>query len=85
MECELIAYLATKRARLHESQVMCIGWLACAEQAWLRGDVSQMFLIPVTTGDAEREHALVDASDLPRMRVCVIGAVARAGLLGAGG
>ena len=57
---EFIARLTTKRARLHEPQVMRIGRLAVAQEAWLEGDVAKMLLIAVATWRAYREHALVD-------------------------
>jgi len=44
-----------------------------------------MLLVAVATGDADREHALVDGVGLMRMRVGVIGAVARPRLLVRGG
>src|SRR6516162_2837156 len=84
-DCELIADLAAERARLREAQVMRVGWLARAEQAWQRGDVAQVLLVAVAPRDADGEHALVDGADLMRMRVGVIDALARARLLGCGG
>jgi hypothetical protein len=35
---ELIADLAAERTRLQVAQVMRVGWLATADQAWLLGD-----------------------------------------------
>jgi hypothetical protein len=57
---EFIARLTTKRARLHEPQVMRIRRLAGAQEAWLEGDVAKMLLVAVATWHAYREHALVD-------------------------
>src|SRR5262249_61428694 len=57
---EFIARLPTKRARLHETQVMRIRRLAGAQKAWLEGDVAKMLLVAVATRRTYLEHALVD-------------------------
>jgi hypothetical protein len=62
--CEFVARLTTKRARLHELQVMCIRRFAGAQEAWLEGDVAKMLLVAVATWRAYREHALVDPFEL---------------------
>jgi len=69
---EFIARLATKRARLHEPQVMRISRLAGAHEAWLEGDVPKMLLVAVATWRTYREHALVDPPGLK-----LVGSVAR--------
>ena len=50
---EFIARFTTKRARLHELQVMGIG-------GRLPGNVPEVLLVAVATWGAQREHALVD-------------------------
>jgi hypothetical protein len=57
---EFIARLTTKRARLHEPQVMRIRRLAGAQEARLEGNVAKMLLVAVATRGAYREYALVD-------------------------
>jgi len=69
---EFIARLPTERARLHEPQVMRIRRLAGAQEAWLEGDVAEMFLVAVATWRTYREHALVDPPGLK-----LVGSVAR--------
>src|SRR5262249_51471337 len=69
---EFIARLTTKSARLDEAQVMSIGRLAAAQEAWLEGDVAKMLLVAVATWRAYREHALVDPLGLK-----LVGSVAR--------
>ena len=67
---EFIARLTTKRARLHEPQVMRIGRLAGAQEAWLEGHVAKMFLVAVATWRAYREYALVDPLGLKLIGSC---------------
>jgi hypothetical protein len=45
----LIAYLAAKGARLRESKVMRIGWLAPADQAGMAADEVQVLFIAMPT------------------------------------
>ena len=69
---EFIARLTTKRARLHEPQVMRIRTLAGAHEARLEGDVAKMLFVAVATWRAYREHALVDP-----LRLKLVGSAAR--------
>ena len=61
---EFIARFTTKRARLHELQVMGIGGLAGAQEAGLLGNVPEVLLVAVAARRAQREHALVDPTGL---------------------
>ena len=74
---EFIARFTTKRARLHELQVMGIGGLAGAQEAGLLGNVPEVLLVAVAAWRAQREHALVDPTGL-----MPIGAAAHAGGFG---
>src|SRR5262245_4462308 len=75
-DCELIADLAPKRARLGASEVVGIRGLAAAEETRLLGDIAQMLPAAIATWRREREDALVDAVCLTRA-----GTFARNGLL----
>src|SRR5262249_29956154 len=57
---EFIARLTSKRARLHEPQVMRIRRSAGAQEACLEGDIEKMLLVAVGTWGAYREYALID-------------------------
>src|SRR5262245_406078 len=58
---EFIARLAAERTRLEVAQVMRVGWLAPANQAWLLGDRAKVFPVAVTPWCSNGENALVDA------------------------
>ena len=47
---ELVARLASERARLRVAQVMRVGWLAATDEACLPGDVAQVLLVAVAPG-----------------------------------
>jgi len=57
---EFIAGLATERARLKVAQVMRVGWLATADEAWLFGDRAKVLAVAITPRRGNRERALVD-------------------------
>ena len=58
---EFIAGLAAERARLQVAQVMRVGGLATADEAWLLGDRAKVLPVAVPTRCGNGEHALVDA------------------------
>src|SRR5215472_13024706 len=58
---ELIADLATERARLGKSEVVGVRRLAAAHEARLLGDVAQVLPVAIATRGSDREDALVDA------------------------
>src|SRR5439155_23717505 len=62
---EFIARLAAERARLQIAQVMRVGWLAIADQAWLVGDRAKVLSIAITPGCRNSEDALVDTLRCP--------------------
>ena len=66
-DCELIADLAAKRARLGKTEVVGIRGLAAAEETRLLGDVAQMLPAAIATRRRDREGALVDAVRLIRV------------------
>jgi len=76
---EFIAGLAAERARLQVAQVMRVGWLAPADQAWLLGDRAKVLPVAITPWCGNGEHALVDAvgsvragaSGCTRLRICI--------------
>jgi hypothetical protein len=45
---EFIAGLAAERARLQVAQVMRVGWLAAADEAWLLGDGAKVLPVAIT-------------------------------------
>jgi hypothetical protein len=59
---KLVADFQANRSRLSKAQMMRIGWLPATDQAWLRGDESEMGLVPQALGLAKGELAFVDAS-----------------------
>ena len=59
---ELVADLATERARLRRPEVMRLRGLAPANQARLRGNELTMFFVAQAPRFADRKHAFVDAS-----------------------
>jgi hypothetical protein len=63
---EFVARLAAERARLEESEVMRIRWLAGAEEAGLLGHEPKMLLVAVAAQRANCQHALVDPAALAR-------------------
>ena len=58
---EFIAGLATERARLKVAQVMRVGWLATADEAWLYADITKVLSIAIAPRCGNGEDALVDA------------------------
>jgi hypothetical protein len=58
---EFIAGLAAERAGLQVAQVMRVGWLATADQAWSLGDGAKMLAVAITPRRGNGEDALVDA------------------------
>jgi hypothetical protein len=68
---EFIAGLAAERARLQVAQVMRVGWLATADEAWLLGDTAKVLPVAIPPRCGNGEDALVDAGRLPW--VCIGG------------
>ena len=58
---EFIAGLAPKRPGLQVAQVMRVGWLATANEAWLLGDRAKVLSVAVATRCGHCEYTLVDA------------------------
>ena len=58
---EFIAGLAPKRPRLQVAQVMRVGGLATANEAWLLGDGAKVLPVAVATRCGHCEYTLVDA------------------------
>jgi hypothetical protein len=63
-----VADLATKRARLRESNVMRFGCCATAEETWLRGDELAMLLVAQADGFRCSPTTLDNEGRLPRER-----------------
>jgi hypothetical protein len=61
---ELVTGFPAERARLHEAQVMGVGWFAAADEARLLGDVAEVLPVAVAARSSDREDALVDAARL---------------------
>src|SRR2546423_6755529 len=61
---ELIADLATERARLRESEVMGIRRLAAAHETRLLSDVAKVLPVAIAARCSDPEDALVDALPL---------------------
>jgi hypothetical protein len=62
---EFIAGLAAERAWLQVAQVMRIGWLATADQAWLLGDRAKVLPVAITPWCGYGEDTFVDALSMP--------------------
>jgi hypothetical protein len=58
---EFVAGLAAERARLQVAQVMRVGGLTTADEAWLLGDSSKMLPVAIPARRGNDEGALVDA------------------------
>jgi hypothetical protein len=69
---EFIAGLAAERAGLQVAQVMRVGWLATADQAWLLGEGAKMLAVAITPRRGNGEDALVDALRLPGSVISVV-------------
>ena len=67
---EFIAGLAAERARLQVAQVMRVGWLAAADEAWLLGDRAKVLPVAITPWCGNGEDALVDAVGLVSVSAC---------------
>jgi hypothetical protein len=65
---ELIADPAPEGLRLLEPEMMSVGRLPTAEEAWLRGHELQMGAIAVAAGFAERKGAFLDMANNGRGR-----------------
>ena len=57
---EFVADFKTERSGLREPQMMRIGWLPAADEAWLRGNKSQMGFVAQPFGLGDGENALID-------------------------
>ena len=57
---EFVADFKTQRSGLRELQMMRIGWLPAADEAWLRGNKSQMGFVTQPFGLGDGQNALVD-------------------------
>ena len=57
---EFVADFETERSGLGKPQVMRIGRLPAADEAWLRGNKSQMGFVTQPFGLGDGENALVD-------------------------
>jgi hypothetical protein len=64
---ELVAHPATQRASLGEAQVMRVAGPPPTNEAGLRGDKSEVRLVPVPTRLSDRQRAFVDAGRLGSM------------------
>lgn len=58
----LVAGFETPRAGLDEHEVMGLCWQTPADEAGLRGDETQVILVPNSPGRGYRENTLVNAS-----------------------
>src|SRR5260370_12837054 len=58
---EFVAHLPTECTRLHEAQVVGIGWLSPAHETGLLGDEPEMLFIAIATRPGNRQRALVDS------------------------
>ena len=74
---ELIAGLAAERARLQVTQVMRVGWLAPADEAWLLGDRAKVLPIAITPWCGNGEDAFVDAVGSIKVSACGRGRLLR--------
>jgi hypothetical protein len=61
---EFIAGLAAERARLRVAQVMRVGWLATADEAWLLGDRAKVLPVSITPWCGNSGHGLVVSGGL---------------------
>jgi len=59
----LVADFAAQGPRLHEAQMMGLGGLPLAPEAWLRGHELQMGAIAVAARLAQRQGAFVDMAN----------------------
>src|SRR5262249_58603472 len=69
---KFIARLAAECTRLQVTQVMRIGGLATAEEAWLLSDRAKMLAIAITPWGCNGENALVDANGLLLARLLLM-------------
>src|SRR5262245_12048050 len=60
-DCEFVARFAAQRAWLHVAQVVGIGWLAAADEAWLLHDVAKVLAVTIASRRGNGKDALVDA------------------------
>ena len=58
--CELVADLASHRARLGEAKMVGVGRTSAANQTWMRRDEFEMALVAMPAGLANGEFALFD-------------------------
>src|SRR5215468_1125111 len=73
---EFIARFAAQRAWLHVAQMVGIGWLAAADEAWLSHDVAKVLAVTVASRRGNGKDALVDA-----LRLTSVGVFGGDGLL----
>jgi hypothetical protein len=66
---ELVARLASQRARLHEAKMVWIGRLAAADQAGLLCDMTEVRLVTVAARRANRENSFVDTWGLMELGI----------------
>ena len=59
-DSKFVADFKAQRSGLRKLQVMRIGWLSSADQAWLRSNKPQMRLVAKPFGFCNRQFALID-------------------------